>query len=87
MLADLTIHEAMPGHFLQLMHNNKFPSKVRAVFSSGPVRRGLGGLHRVADGPRTASAARRCGCSGRRWCFASSVNAVLDHGIHAGDDG
>src|SRR4029079_13059777 len=24
-LADLTIHEAMPGHFLQLMHNNRFP--------------------------------------------------------------
>ena len=35
MLADLTVHEAMPGHYLQLMHNNAFPSKVRAVFSSG----------------------------------------------------
>ena len=35
MLFDLTVHEAMPGHFLQAMHNNRFPSKVRAVFSHG----------------------------------------------------
>ena len=37
MLQDLTIHEAMPGHYLQLMHARDFdaPTKVRAVFSSG----------------------------------------------------
>ena len=37
MLQDLTIHEAMPGHYLQLMHANKFaaPTKIRAIFQSG----------------------------------------------------
>ncbi|MGI8468208.1 MAG: DUF885 domain-containing protein [Pyrinomonadaceae bacterium] len=37
MLNDLTIHEAMPGHYLQLMHANKFqaPTKIRAIFGSG----------------------------------------------------
>ncbi len=37
MLQDLTIHEAMPGHYLQLMHANKFkaPTLVRAIFDSG----------------------------------------------------
>lgn len=37
MLQDLTIHEAMPGHFLQLAHANKFraPTLVRAIFRSG----------------------------------------------------
>ncbi len=37
MLQDLVIHEAMPGHYLQLMHANRFkaPTPVRAVFSSG----------------------------------------------------
>lgn len=37
MLNDLTIHEAMPGHYLQLAHANKFkaPTMVRAIFSSG----------------------------------------------------
>ncbi len=37
MVSDLTIHEAMPGHFLQLAHSNKFraPTLVRAIFRSG----------------------------------------------------
>jgi uncharacterized protein (DUF885 family) len=37
MLLDLTIHEAMPGHYLQLAHANKFeaPTPLRAIYSSG----------------------------------------------------
>ena len=37
MLKNLTIHEAMPGHYLQLAHANAFtaPTLVRAVFGSG----------------------------------------------------
>ncbi|MEO8074216.1 MAG: DUF885 domain-containing protein, partial [Acidobacteriota bacterium] len=37
MLNDLTVHEAMPGHYLQIMHSNQFtaPTKIRALFSSG----------------------------------------------------
>ena len=32
---ELTIHEAMPGHYLQLWHSNKYPSVLRAVLYSG----------------------------------------------------
>lgn len=32
---NLTVHEAMPGHFLQIAHANRHPSKLRAVLSSG----------------------------------------------------
>ena len=37
MIRDLTVHEAMPGHFLQLAHANEFraPTLVRAIFQSG----------------------------------------------------
>jgi uncharacterized protein (DUF885 family) len=37
MLDDLTVHEATPGHFLQLMHANRFvaPTRLRAVMQSG----------------------------------------------------
>jgi uncharacterized protein (DUF885 family) len=37
MLQNLTIHEAMPGHYLQLAHANRFkaPTMIRAIFSSG----------------------------------------------------
>ena len=32
---ELTIHEAMPGHYVQLWHSNKYPSVLRAVLYSG----------------------------------------------------
>ncbi len=32
---ELTIHEAMPGHYVQLWHSNKHPSVLRAVLGSG----------------------------------------------------
>jgi uncharacterized protein (DUF885 family) len=37
MLKNLTVHEAMPGHYLQGAHSNKFkaPTLVRAIFASG----------------------------------------------------
>ncbi|MCP9495403.1 MAG: DUF885 domain-containing protein [Pyrinomonadaceae bacterium MAG19_C2-C3] len=37
MLEDLTIHEAMPGHYLQIAHANRFsaPTIVRSLFYSG----------------------------------------------------
>ena len=42
MLHDLTVHEAMPGHYLQLAHANRFkaPTLVRSVFASGPFVEG-----------------------------------------------
>ncbi len=37
MMRDLLVHEAMPGHYLQLAHSNQFkaPTLVRAIFQSG----------------------------------------------------
>lgn len=32
---NLTIHEAMPGHYVQLMHANRYHSPLRAVLASG----------------------------------------------------
>lgn len=40
MIQDLAIHEAMPGHYLQLDHANHDPSLLRAVLSSGPFVEG-----------------------------------------------
>lgn len=36
----LTIHEAMPGHYLEGMHSSKFPSTLRAVLRSGVFAEG-----------------------------------------------
>ncbi len=35
MIRDLAVHEAMPGHYVQLAHQNAYPSTLRAVLGSG----------------------------------------------------
>ena len=52
MIRNLTVHEAMPGHFLQLAHSRRFrgSTRVRALGRVRPVRRGLGGVRRGGDG-------------------------------------
>ena len=37
---NLTIHEAMPGHYVQLMHSNRYDSPLRAVLASNPFVEG-----------------------------------------------
>jgi uncharacterized protein (DUF885 family) len=39
-IQEVTIHEAMPGHYTQLWHSNKYPSVLRAVLGSGPFVEG-----------------------------------------------
>ena len=82
MLADLTVHEAMPGHFLQLMHNNRFPSKLRGVLASGSFVEGwavyaewLMSKHGFG-GPEVT-------LMRQKMVLRLSVNALLDHGVHA----
>jgi uncharacterized protein (DUF885 family) len=83
MLADLTVHEAMPGHFLQIMHANRFRSDVRAVFSSGPFVEGwavyaesLMAAHGFG-GPRVR-------LQRQKMVLRLAANAILDHDVHAG---
>ena len=40
MLQILNIHEAVPGHYTQLLHANKSPSMIKSLLSSGPMIEG-----------------------------------------------
>ncbi|MET0273172.1 MAG: DUF885 domain-containing protein [Phenylobacterium sp.] len=42
MIHDMNIHEAMPGHFVQIWHSNRHASTLRAVLGSGPFVEGWG---------------------------------------------
>ena len=83
MLADLTVHEAMPGHYLQLMHNNAFGSKLRAVFASGAFVEGWAVYsewllaEKGFGGPRVK-------LQRQKMVLRLATNALLDHGVHAG---
>jgi uncharacterized protein (DUF885 family) len=83
MLQDLTIHEAMPGHFLQLMHNNRFQSKIRAVFSNGPFVEGWA-VYTEWLMAKYGYGGPKVRIQRQKMMLRASANAVLDHSIHAG---
>lgn len=83
MLYELSIHEAMPGHYLQIWHSNKHPSVTRAVLGSGTfvegwacyaedlmIEQGFG-----ADNPLRV-------LTNLKMRLRSITNAILDQGIH-----
>ena len=65
MVRDLTVHEAMPGHYLQLAHANEFkaPTLVRAIFQSGTFIEGWAVYTRTIDGGGRIRLDRRSRCS------------------------
>lgn len=83
MLHDLTIHEAMPGHFLQLMHNNRFPSKIRAVFQSGPFVEGWA-VYTEWLMAKYGFGGPKVRIQRQKMMLRACANAILDHQIHTG---
>ncbi len=85
MVKDLTVHEAMPGHYLQLAHANRFkaPTLVRAVFQSGPFIEGW-----AVYAEKTMAAAGYGGPEVKmqqlKMRLRAIINAILDQSIHAG---
>lgn len=82
-IANLTIHEAMPGHYLQLAHSNKYPSTLRAMLGSGPFVEGWAVY--------TERLMREQGFRGGdplmhlvqlKWYLRSATNALMDSAIH-----
>jgi uncharacterized protein (DUF885 family) len=85
MLRLLTIHEAVPGHYLQLAYANRCPSLLRSIFGSGVFAEGwavyvtqvMMDLGYGAEDPALMLV---------HWKFylRSITNAMMDIGIHAG---
>jgi uncharacterized protein (DUF885 family) len=86
MIRDLTVHEAMPGHYLQLAHANEFhaPTLVRAVFQSGTFVEGWAVYceQMMAEqgygGPEVKM-------EQLKMRLRAIANAILDQSIHAGN--
>ena len=80
---ELTIHEAMPGHYVQLWHSNKYPSVLRAVLSSGAFVEGwavyaeklMADQGYLNDDPLYHLVHLK-------WDLRSIANAILDQAIH-----
>lgn len=84
MCRDLTVHEAMPGHYLQLAHSNEFraPTLVRAIFQSGTFVEGWAVYceqvmaEQGYGGPEVKM-------QQLKMRLRVICNAILDQGIHA----
>ena len=86
MLVDLTVHEAMPGHYLQLAHANAYAAAtpVRALFGSGVFVEGWATYAEqlMADhgfgGPELK-------LQQLKMRLRLLINAIIDQEIHCGD--
>jgi uncharacterized protein (DUF885 family) len=86
MIRDLTVHEAMPGHYLQLAHANDFraPTLVRGIFQSGTFIEGWAVYceQMMAEqgygGPEVKM-------QQLKMRLRTIANAILDQSIHAGN--
>ncbi len=85
-IRDLTVHEAMPGHYLQLAHANEFraPTLVRAIFRSGTFIEGWAVYceqlmaEQEYGGPEVKM-------QQLKMRLRAIANAILDQSIHAGN--
>jgi uncharacterized protein (DUF885 family) len=80
---ELTIHEAMPGHYVQLWHSNKHPSVNRAVLGSGSFIEGWAVYAQdvmIAAGHGGNDPLRKL--VNLKWALRVISNTILDQGIH-----
>ena len=82
-IANLTIHEAMPGHYLQIAHANRYPSVVRAMLMSGPFVEGWAVYaERVMQEQGFRSDDPLMRLVQLKWYLRSITNAIMDSALH-----
>jgi uncharacterized protein (DUF885 family) len=82
-IADLTVHEAMPGHYLQIAHSNRYPSVLRAMLWSGPFVEGWAVYaERVMREQGFRGGDPLMKLVQLKWYLRAATNAILDSAIH-----
>lgn len=82
-LQTLTIHEAVPGHYLQLAHSNRYPSALRSVLWSGPFVEGWAVYAErmmLEAGYLDGDPLMRL--INLKWYLRAVTNAIIDSAIH-----
>ncbi|HVF72136.1 MAG TPA: DUF885 domain-containing protein [Chthoniobacterales bacterium] len=86
MVRDLTVHEAMPGHYLQLAHSNEFkgPTMVRAIFQSGTFIEGWA-VYSEQFMVEAGYGGPEVKMQQLKMRLRVICNAIIDQSIHAGN--
>ena len=78
----LNIHEAIPGHYTQLMHANKSPSLVKAVFANGSMIEGWAVFgEKVMLDAGYGGGTPEMWLSWMKWNLRTVMNTILDYEI------
>jgi uncharacterized protein (DUF885 family) len=80
---ELTLHEAMPGHYLQLQHANRYPSALRAILASTTF---IEGWAVYGEGTMIDAGFRAqdplMNLIHLKWDLRAIANAILDQAVH-----
>lgn len=78
----LNIHEAIPGHYTQLVHANRVPGKVKALFGNGAMVEGWAvyGERMMIESGYGASPEMMLMWG--KWHLRSVTNTMLDYSVH-----
>jgi len=82
-IVDVGVHEAMPGHYVQIWHSNRYNSVLRAVLGSGTFTEGWAVYAEemmVAEGFRQGDPLYKL--SQLKMQLRSIMNAIIDQAIH-----
>jgi len=82
-IQDLTIHEGVPGHYLQLALSNRYPSTLRSVLWSGPMVEGWAVYAErvmIDEGYLNHDPLMRL--INLKWYLRAVTNAIIDSAIH-----
>ena len=83
MLPVLNIHEAIPGHYVQLVYANRSPSLIKSIFGNGAMIEGWAvyaerAMLESGYGEHRAEA----WLVYSKWNLRSVCNTILDYGVH-----
>jgi uncharacterized protein (DUF885 family) len=82
-IQNLTIHEAVPGHYLQLALSNRHPSALRSAMWSGPFVEGWAVYaERVMIDAGYLDNDPLMRLVNRKWYLRAITNAIIDSAIH-----
>ena len=82
----LTVHEAYPGHYVQLEYANRHPSLVRKVYSSGIFAEGWAVyVEKVMLDEGFGGGDLKLRLNQLKWYLRAVCNAILDHKMHCTD--
>jgi len=82
-IQDLTIHEGVPGHYLQVALSNRYPSPLRSVLRSGPMVEGWAVYAErmmIDEGYLDHDPLMRL--INLKWYLRAVTNAIIDSAIH-----